>query len=251
MQAAIISTYTIFTRALQQYLEQLKIYNNFKLLYKDFNNLDPQEVEPFDHLFFLSHSIIDSRVLDIGYHWAYHLTDHHIVFLLDTYEQSDFIANPIILNPIKDISNYKFHHTTEEMPLRPKKIRSSYLCKIQGLFRAHGHSGFMGELGKLQSYLIGGLEFYEDDPDNSELQSLYFYPCIKFMENLLRIFAEHQIYLTYWFDKQTIFQIKLSIKKIRQWKDLIGAGKIKLLDSRSTIEKTLSVLESNILSFKA
>ena len=249
MNTIIISKYEYFNQALSN-LFQRRFHIKTDTLLIGFDQLDVSITTKHKLVFLLAHDIIESRVLDIGYVWGYALAPETRVCLFDFNAKPDYGSNPVILNPLKtEFDNLPF--CSDQLPVRrAKKDGNTFMQTLQGLFRTHGHGGFLGELGKLQTFLIGGLEFFEDTPQDPFVWKDFFQPCRRFIRNLVTIFEAHRVYLNYWPDKETVRRLKKNMLIVKDWDNILGARLIKELGPKEEILDLLDMLEKDILSFK-
>ena len=249
MNTAIISRYEYFNRALSD-LFQRRLHIKTDTLLIGFDQLDVSITTEYKLIFLLAHDIIGSRVLDIGYIWGYALAHESMICLFDFNSTPDYSSNPVILNPLKTGFNNLPSFLSRLPAGKIKMGDNTFRRAMQGLFRTHGHSGFLGELAKLQTFLIGGLEFFEKTPQNPSIWEDFFQPCRRFIRHLLTIFEAHQVYLNYWPDKETVSRMEKNMLILKDWDKILNTRTIKGLGRREEILDVLDMLEKDIMSFK-
>lgn len=249
MNTVIISKYEYFNQALSD-LFQRRFHIKTDTLLTGFDRLDVSIAAEYKLIFLLAHDIIESRVLDIGYVWGYALAPESVVCLFDFNATPDYGSNPVIVNPLKTEFN-KLPSFLDQLPVRKmKKEGNTFQQVLQGLFRTHGHGGFLGELGKLQTFLIGGLEFFEDTPQDPFVWKDFFQPCQRFIRNLITIFEAHRVYLNYWPDKEAVRRLKKNMLIVKDWDNMLNSRLIKELGRKEEILDVFDMLEKDMMSFK-
>jgi len=250
--AAIISPYRYFNSALAGFLQMLDTFSLVEEISLPFNALDPDQLGKDTDVFFLfSQEIVRDRLLDIGFFWGEYLSRYVLVFLMDFDTQGDYRANPMLINPLRENWQDQVRGIKTSLPVRkPDRQSSTYLAELQGLFRVHGHGGFLGELAKLQTFLHGGMELLEDDPGDATLWFDFFDPCLKLIPTLISLFQSCEELLSLWPDKAFWHRLRTAIKALAAWPEAIKKRDIGAIGTAQEVRALLTALEEDIQSFK-
>jgi len=248
--AAIISKYSYFNSAFVAFLQELGYFDRVEAINQPFGFLDSEQLgKTFQVFFSFSQEICQNRLVDIGVLWGEYLTRYGLVYLIDFETEGDFSANPVMINPLRQNWQKQLEIGSPNLPVRRlERQSSSYLAEVQGLFRAHGPS-FLGELGKLRSYLIGGMELLEDNGD-ATLWPEYFDPCLKWIATLTSIFHSFWKMLSLWPDKACFNRLQSALDTIATWPRAIKDRDIEGIGKYEQTAAMLDSVEQDILRFK-
>lgn len=250
--AAVISTCLFFNTALAGFLKKRRYFDLIDTFVQPFSRLDPATIgRRFQVFFMFSQEIIGNQLLDIGSFWAEYLARYGTVYLIDFEIEGDLAGNPVLVNPLKNDWQDIFTAVGNDLPIRRmKRIESMYFQAMEGLFRAHGHSGFLGELGKLRSFLLGGMEFLEDNPGDASIWSQYFNPCTEFISKVVSLFEGFSYLLSYWPERERVQRLHSGMKRVSKWRRAIDERDVQAIGTYKDTDELLTSIEDDVLKFK-
>lgn len=214
-----------------------------------FAEMDSDRIKgQFSSVIILARDLINQRVLDIGCIWGQSLASKLRVFLIDFEEENDFTTNPVILNTMRGGLDRLAGWTWKDLPLRTAPIgNGSFAASLRGLFRTHGHEGFLGELAKLSTYLLAGIDFAQEVHDDRLARAEYLEPSIVYLENVLSLHRFYANLLACWPDKVLVGRINEAVKIMSGWGDALKAHDLTIIGPYTGVAELLSRLEHDVV----
>lgn len=217
-----------------------------------FADIDPGRIdERFDLLIILAHEIINERLLDIGSVWAMYLAARHTIFLVDFERENDFSANPVIINTMRGGAERLAEWQWRDLPVRRGGLGDgSFFAALQGLFRTHGHEGFLGELAKFTTYLLAGMDLIDDYPEDQQAWSEYIDPSVVYLENVLSLHGAFAELLAFLPDKALIGRINDAVAQLDEWRYALKSHDMGKIGAYTQVADILTALEQDIIRLR-